>query len=67
MVKDIHKELSLTTIFVTHDMDEALKLRDRICIMKDGKIVQIGSPEEIKNNPENNFVKLFFKKGEVNE
>lgn len=67
LVKEIHKELSLTTVFVTHDMDEALKLGDRICIMKDGKIVQIGSPNDIKNNPENSFVKMFFKKGEVNE
>lgn len=67
LVKEIHKELSLTTVFVTHDMDEALKLGDRICIMKEGEIVQIGSPSEIKNNPENIFVKMFFKKGEVNE
>lgn len=67
LVKKIHTDLSLTTVFVTHDMDEALKLGDRICIMRDGKIVQIGSPEDIKNNPENKFVKMFFTKGQEYE
>jgi glycine betaine/proline transport system ATP-binding protein len=48
-----------TILFITHDLDEALKLGDRIAIMKDGKIVQIGSPEEILTNPADDYVKAF--------
>jgi glycine betaine/proline transport system ATP-binding protein len=44
---------------VTHDLDEALKLGDRIALMKDGKIIQIGTPEEILTNPENAYVERF--------
>lgn len=61
IVKKLHKEMSMTIVFVTHDMSEALKLGDRICIMKDGKVLQIDSPENIKNNPKNEFVEEFFK------
>jgi glycine betaine/proline transport system ATP-binding protein len=46
-------------VFITHDLDEALKLGDRIAIMKDGKIVQIGTGEEILTNPANSYVKDF--------
>ena len=60
MIKKIHDDFKITTVFVTHDMDEALKLADRICVMKDGKVIQIASPSEIINNPENNFVSEFF-------
>ena len=60
LITKIHKAYKITTVFVTHDMNEAIKLADRICIMKDGKIVQIGSPEQIINNPANNFVSQFF-------
>ncbi|GHI00290.1 ABC transporter ATP-binding protein [Neobacillus kokaensis] len=56
---DLKKNLKKTTVFVTHDMREALKLADRICIMKEGKIVQIGTPHELVTNPANNFVKDF--------
>lgn len=56
---DIKKNLKKTTVFVTHDMKEALKLADRICIMKAGKIVQIGTPQELMNHPVNEFVKQF--------
>lgn len=48
-----------TIVFITHDLDEALKLGDRIAIMKDGKIVQIGTPEEILTHPANGYVKRF--------
>jgi len=48
-----------TIVFITHDLDEALKLGDRIAIMKDGKIVQIGTPEEILTHPANDYVKRF--------
>ncbi|MEK4745936.1 ABC transporter ATP-binding protein [Niallia sp. FSL W8-0177] len=56
---DLKKNLKKTTVFVTHDMQEALKLADRICIMKKGKIVQIGTPQELITNPTNDFVKNF--------
>ena len=68
LVKDLHSDFKITTVFVTHDMREAIKLADRICLMRDGKIVQIGSPEDLVNNPANDFVASFFKEeGEINE
>lgn len=68
LVKDLHEDYKITTVFVTHDMREAIKLADRICLMRDGKIVQIGSPEDLVNNPANDFVASFFKEeGEINE
>ncbi len=68
LVKDLHRDFKITTVFVTHDMREAIKLADRICLMKDGKIIQIGSPEDLVNNPANDFVASFFKEeGEINE
>lgn len=51
--------LKKTTVFVTHDMQEALKLADRICIMKDGKMVQVGTPHELIHYPVNDFVQQF--------
>jgi glycine betaine/proline transport system ATP-binding protein len=51
--------LKKTILFITHDLDEALKLGDRIAIMKDGRIVQIGTPEEILTNPANRYVSKF--------
>ncbi len=56
----LHSELNKTIVFVTHDMDEALKIADRICIMGQGEIVQLGSPEEILRHPANDFVKNFI-------
>lgn len=63
LVKQLHEDYKITTVFVTHDMDEALKLADRICVMKAGRVVQIAEPEAILNNPENAFVREFFKQG----
>ena len=60
LIKDIHKEFGITIVFVTHDIQEAIKLGDRICIMKNGEIVQIDEPEEIIKNPINDFVKEFI-------
>ena len=48
-----------TIVFITHDLDEALKIGDRIALMKDGAIVQIGTPEEILMNPASNYVEKF--------
>ncbi|KAF9404899.1 hypothetical protein HW555_014111 [Spodoptera exigua] len=60
LIKDLHKELASTVVFVTHDMNEALLLGDRICVMKEGKIVQTDTPEKIRSNPANEFVAQFF-------
>jgi len=59
-LKRLQKRLQKTIIFVTHDMDEALKIADRIIIMKDGKVVQAASPEEILREPANDFVRNFI-------
>ncbi|RCX20998.1 osmoprotectant transport system ATP-binding protein [Anaerobacterium chartisolvens] len=61
-VKKIQKKLNKTVVFVTHDMDEALKMADIIVIMKDGKIIQMDSPEELLANPANDFVAEFIGK-----
>lgn len=56
----LQEELKKTIVFVTHDMDEALKLADKICIMKDGKIQQYDTVENLLRNPANEFVKNFI-------
>lgn len=56
---EIQRKLKKTIVFVTHDMQEALKLGDRICLMKEGEIVQIGTPNEFLTNPANDFVREF--------
>jgi glycine betaine/proline transport system ATP-binding protein len=56
---ELQARLHKTIIFITHDLDEALKLGCRIAIMKDGKIVQTGTPEEILTNPANDYVTDF--------
>ena len=52
-------ELDKTTVFITHDLDEAIRIGSRIAIMKDGRIVQIGTPEEIVTNPADDYVRDF--------
>lgn len=56
---ELQTNMHKTIIFITHDLDEALKLGDRIAIMKDGKIVQIGTPEEILTHPADDYVRAF--------
>ena len=56
---DLQQEVQKTIVFITHDLDEALKLGDRIAIMKDGYIVQIGTPEEILTEPADEYVESF--------
>lgn len=56
----LQKEINKTIVFVTHDMDEALKIADQIILMKDGEVVQKGTPNEILQNPANDFVKEFI-------
>ncbi|GAB6179267.1 glycine/proline betaine ABC transporter ATP-binding protein OpuAA [Desulfotomaculum defluvii] len=56
---ELQSNMQKTIIFITHDLDEALKIGDRIALMKDGKIVQVGTPEEILTNPANEYVEKF--------
>lgn len=56
---ELQKKLKKTIVFITHDLDEALKLGDRIAIMKDGAIVQIGTPEDILVEPADDYVTAF--------
>lgn len=63
-LKNMHKKLGITFIFVTHDQEEALTMSDKIVVMADGEIQQVGTPEEIYNEPANLFVADFI--GESN-
>lgn len=63
-LKRIQQEVGITFIFVTHDQEEALTMSDKIVVMKDGEIQQVGTPEEIYNEPENRYVANFI--GESN-
>lgn len=63
-LKRIQQEVGITFIFVTHDQEEALTMSDKIVVMKDGEIQQVGSPEDIYNEPENRYVANFI--GESN-
>ena len=63
-LKAMHKELGITFIFVTHDQEEALTMSDKVVVIADGKIQQVGTPEEIYNEPANVFVADFI--GESN-
>lgn len=59
-LKQMHKELGITFIYVTHDQEEALTMSDKVVVMSDGCIEQVGSPEEIYNEPESVFVADFI-------
>jgi iron(III) transport system ATP-binding protein len=63
-VKELQQELGLTTIFVTHDQDEALSMSDRVVVMNFGEIQQVGTPEEVYRHPASRFVAEFV--GRVN-
>ena len=60
VIKKLQKRLGITTIYVTHDQEEALAISDRIAVMKDGVIMQIGTPRDIYAKPENPFVAGFI-------
>ncbi|WP_343315555.1 glycine betaine/L-proline ABC transporter ATP-binding protein ProV [Brucella sp. BE17] len=59
-LKRLQAEHSRTIIFVSHDLDEAMRIGDRICIMQHGKVVQVGTPNEIVSAPANDYVRSFF-------
>lgn len=61
----LQKRMHKTVVFVTHDMDEAIKLADRICIIQDGQVVQCGRPEEILKHPANRYVEEFIGKDKL--
>ncbi|MDP0506392.1 MAG: ABC transporter ATP-binding protein [Fusobacterium sp. JB019] len=62
---ELQSKLKKTIVFVTHDMDEAIKISDRICIMKSGKILQYDTPENILKNPADSYVENFVGKNRI--
>ena len=59
-IRRLHQSLGLTTIYVTHDQEEALSLADRLVVLREGRVQQIGTPEELHNNPTNWHVADFM-------
>lgn len=57
---ELQREHKRTVVFISHDLDEAMRIGDRIAIMQDGAVVQVGTPEEIVTDPANDYVKSFF-------
>ena len=70
-IKKLQKQINKTIVFVTHDIEEAFFLGDKICIIQDGELIQSGTKQEIISNPKNDFVKKFIaikkKEGEAHE
>ncbi len=60
LLRNLHEEMGITTIFVTHDQEEAMEIADRVAVMDRGRIVQVGTPDEIWNHPINSFVYDFL-------
>lgn len=60
LVQEIHRRLGATTVFVTHDLTEAFFLADRIAVLEEGNVVQIGTPEELRGNPKAALLQTFF-------
>ncbi len=63
-LRSLHDEVGVTSVFVTHDQDEALEVADRVAVMNQGRIEQIGTPDEVYNSPASSFVYNFL--GNVN-
>ena len=63
-LRRLHEELHITSVFVTHDQDEALELADRVVVMNEGRIEQIGTPDDVFHCPQTEFVTTFL--GQVN-
>ena len=60
VIRNLQKEVGITTVYVTHDQDEAMAISDRIAVMKDGVIQHVGTPQEIYHRPANIFVATFI-------
>lgn len=67
LLLDIHKEIAVTIVFVTHDMHEAMRLGDRVCVMRDGKVMQVGTPDDLRSEKADPFVKNFLEMGGVRD
>lgn len=65
-LRNLQREIQKTIVFVTHDMDEALKIADMVVVMRDGKIEQVGSPQELISEPANEFVRSFIGPNRIN-
>ncbi|MDP2699434.1 glycine betaine/L-proline ABC transporter ATP-binding protein [Thalassospira sp.] len=61
----LQKELSKTIVFITHDLEEALRIGSEIAILKDGQLVQVGAPADILNNPANDYVARFVQRRQI--
>ena len=66
-IRRLQQELGLTTLFVTHDQEEALTMSDKICVLSDGRLQQIGTPREVYEHPATGFVAEFFGRSNVFE
>ena len=64
---DLQKKLHKTIIFITHDLDEAVKISDKIAILKDGQLVQVGTPKEILLTPKDDYVARFVNSSNINK
>src|SRR5699024_8667709 len=58
-IRKIQQDLKITTIFVTHDQEEAMSMADRVAVMKDGEILQIGTPTDLYSHPKTPFIADF--------
>jgi sulfate transport system ATP-binding protein len=59
-LRHLHEQVNVTTVFVTHDQEEAMEVADSIVVMANGKVEQIGSPDDLYDKPENDFVMSFL-------
>ena len=59
---DLQDKLKKTIVFITHDLDEAVRIGNKIAILRDGVLIQVGSPDEILNSPADDYVKRFVEK-----
>ncbi|HLS09855.1 ABC transporter ATP-binding protein, partial [Lentibacillus sp.] len=64
-IRQIQQDLKITTIFVTHDQEEAMSMADRVAVMKDGEILQIGTPTDLYSNPQSPFIADFVGKSNI--
>lgn len=60
LVQTVHRRLGATTVFVTHDLPEAFFLADRIAVLEEGNVVQVGTPDELRKNPQAALLQAFF-------